>query len=81
MLSFQPEPTVDGLMWECPHGHEAVRIPEMTQSWKSLKDEASGDRTETLPKVIGSDRDFALMFLLTDPHRLSPALALRLDVH
>ena len=79
MMSFQPTPTIDGLVWECPHGHEAVRNPDMTQSWKVLKNEAVADRSAKLPQVIRTNRDFALMFLLAYPHRLSPALVGVLD--
>jgi hypothetical protein len=79
MLSFQPEPIVDGLLWACPHGHEAVRKPDMTQSWKVLKDDAEADRSAMLPTILETDGDFALMFFLAYPHRLSPALLGVLD--
>jgi hypothetical protein len=72
MISFQPEPVIDGFLWKSPHGHEAARKPEITQSWELLKNKASGDPTQTVPQMLTKDLDFALMFLLAYPHRLSP---------
>jgi hypothetical protein len=79
MLSFEPQSVIDGLTWECTQGHESVRKPNMEQSWKALVAEAVKDRAEILPNVLRSDRAFALMFLLTYPHRLSAALVRRLE--
>jgi hypothetical protein len=79
LLSFQPESTVDILIWECREGHESVRKPEMKQSWSALRNEAMTDRSETLPRILQTDSNFGLMFLLTYPHRLSAALISTLD--
>ncbi|HEX4665391.1 MAG TPA: hypothetical protein VH207_02230 [Chthoniobacterales bacterium] len=79
MLSFQPEPAIDGFLWKSPKGHEAVRHPETTQSWKVMVDKASEDRRQSLPQMLRDDSDFAIMFLLAYPHRLSPALVRHLD--
>ena len=79
MMSFQPQPAIDGLLWESPEGHEAVRKTEMTQSWRVLVEAAREDRSELLSKILRDDRDFALMFLLAYPHRLSRALIGFLD--
>ena len=79
ILSFEPQPVVDGLTWECMQGHESVRKPNMEQSWKALVAEAAKDRAETLPMVLRCDKAFALMFLLTYPHRLSAALVRSLE--
>jgi hypothetical protein len=79
LLSFQPESTADVLIWECREGHESVRKPEMKQSWSALRNEAMTDRSETLPRILQTDSNFGLMFLLTYPHRLSPALINTLD--
>jgi len=79
MLSFQAQPAVDALTWECTEGHESVRKPEHTQSWKALMVEAVKDRSEILPNALRSDKAFAIMFLLTYPHRLSAALVWSLD--
>ena len=74
MMSFQPQPAVDGLLWDCPEGHEAMRKPGIEQGWAKLVARSVEDKSATLPAVLRSDRDFALMFLLAHPHRLSPAL-------
>lgn len=79
MLSFEPQSVIDGLTWECPHGHESVRKPNMEQSWKVLVDEAVKERAEILPNILRSDKAFTLMFLLTYPHRLSVALVRSLE--
>jgi hypothetical protein len=81
VVSFQPEPAIDGLLWKSPQGHEAVRKPEITQSWELLENKAAENRTEILPQVLRRDLDFALMFLLVYPHRLSPGLVRLLDAN
>jgi hypothetical protein len=78
-MSFQPEPAVDGLLWQCPTGREAERNPDMTQSWVKLVEKAWEDRSGALPQILREDRDFALMFFLAYPHRLSPGLVGLLD--
>jgi hypothetical protein len=79
LLLFQPESTFDLLVWECAEGHESVRKPEMKQSWSALRNEAMRDRSQTLPRILQTDSNFGLMFLLTYPHRLSAALVRTLD--
>ena len=79
LLSFQPQATIDVLIWECREGHESVRKAEMKQSWSTLRSEGVRDRSEMLPSVLRTDKDFGLMFLLTYPHRLSAALVRSLD--
>jgi hypothetical protein len=79
LLSFQPEFAIDILIWECREGHESVRKPEMEQSWSALRNEAMGNRSETLPDILETDSNFGLMFLMTYPHRLSAALVKTLD--
>lgn len=80
ILSFEPRPVIEGLTWECPEGHESVRKPNIEQSWKALVVDAVKDRSETLPDVLRSDKAFALMFLLTYPHRLSASLVRSLEI-
>jgi len=81
MVSFQPEPATDGLLWKSPRGHEAIRKPEMTQSWKVLTEKANEDRSKRLPNVLRKDLEFALMFLLTYPHRMSAGIVHLLDAN
>ena len=81
MISFEPQPVVDGLLWQASEGHEAVRKLEMEQSWKVLVEAARENRSRALPEILQEDRDFALMFFLAYPHRLSRGLLGLLDQH
>ncbi|NOS72761.1 MAG: hypothetical protein HOP33_22905, partial [Verrucomicrobia bacterium] len=79
MVSFQPSPKNDGLLWDAPEGHEADRKPEKEQSWTKLRDAAAEDRANELPDVLRENPKFALMYFLAYPHRISPALVGFLD--
>lgn len=79
LVSFQPRSAIDGLLWQSSEGHEAVRKPAMEQSWSVLVEGAREDRSEALPEILREDREFALMFLLAYPHRLSRGLIGFLD--
>jgi hypothetical protein len=79
LMSFQPQPAIDGLLWQSPEGHEAVRQLDMEQSWSVLVERARKDRSQILPEILREDHDFALMFLLAYPHRLSRSLIGLLD--
>jgi hypothetical protein len=81
MVSFQPSPKDDGLLWDAPEGHEAERKPEKEQSWAKLREIALEDRTNDLPDVLRENPEFALMFFMAYPHRISPALVGFLDRH
>lgn len=79
MISFLPDDAEDMLIWQCDKGHELQRHPERTQSWTKLVEEAESSRAGQLPSCITEDLEFALMFLLTYPHRFCPALVQLLD--
>jgi hypothetical protein len=79
MMSFQPDRAIDMLLWECSEGRESMRKPEREQSWAKLLSDSHEDRTAILPTVLIQNPDFALMFMLVYPHRLSPALVEFLD--
>lgn len=81
MVSFQPSPKNDGLLWDAPEGDEAERKPEKEQSWAKLREVAQEDRTNDLPDVLRENPEFTLMFFLAYPHRISPALVGFLDRH
>ncbi len=81
MVSFQPLPKVDGLLWDASDGHEAGRKPEKEQSWTKLRDTAMENRANELPDVLRENPEFALMYFLAYPHRISPALVGFLDRH
>ena len=81
MVSFQPSPKVDGLLWDAPEGHEADRKPEKEQSWAKLRETAAEDRANELPDVLREHPEYALMYFLAYPHRISPALVGFLDRH
>jgi len=81
MASFEPSPKVDGLLWDAPKGHEADRKPEAEQSWSKLREAAEEDRAEALPDVLRENPEFALMYFLVYPHRISLALVGFLDKH
>lgn len=79
MVAFLPDAVEDILVWQCDVGREVQTLPDKPQSWKALVQQAQEDRSSVLPRVLVNDPDFALMFLLTYPHRLMPPLVERLD--
>jgi hypothetical protein len=81
MASFEPLRTVDLLLWDAPEGHEANRKPKKEQSWIKLQKEANEDQKEAFPVIFRNQPEFALMYFLVYPHRISPALVIFLDKH
>ena len=79
MISFFPQAPEDILIWQCDQGREVGTLPEQTQSWAALRQKAKTDKSYELPQVLLEDPCFALMFMLTCPHRVSASLVQFLD--
>jgi hypothetical protein len=60
-------------------GTNQTRKYPPTQSWRVLLAESRKDESASLPAIIKSDFDFAMLFLLCFPHRLCPALTKRFE--
>lgn len=74
MASFEPDDGADILIWQCNRGRELHNFPRDEQSWATLVQEAQNIDITTITAILRDDPDFALMFLLAHPHRISPPL-------
>ena len=79
MASFRPSRTADTLLWHCDSGEEMERLPGKPQSWGELATASKAFDLTQLPPILNSDPDFALMFLLVYPHRVSANFVKALD--
>jgi hypothetical protein len=79
MASFQPHRAADALLWVCEDGEEIERLPGKPQSWRDLTLAAKSNDLTALPASIKEDPDFALMYCLVYPHRVSTVLVKALD--
>ena len=79
LASFIPKKPSDLLLWRCTEGLESSRWPQQTQSWRSLLQQSRKQETKRLPKILVVRPDFALMFFLVYPHRISVPLVKMLD--
>jgi len=78
LARFESTRSHDLLLWRCNDGAEFHKYYERPQQWDALKAEASPKPPDLLPGVL-KDAEFALMFLLIYPHRLSVQLVRHLD--
>jgi hypothetical protein len=71
-----PDKPRDILLWDWgfDRGMNRTRKYPPTQSWRELLADSRRDESNSLPNVIKGEIDFAILFLLCFPHRLSPAL-------
>jgi hypothetical protein len=79
MTYFGPDKSWGYLEWHCDEGLERDQFFPQPQSWNQLVELAATPTAERLPGVLRSDPQFALMFLLTVPHRLLWSLIGSLD--
>lgn len=81
IVRLVPDVPRDLLMWRWgkSRGKNQTRKFSAPQSWAALLAEARRDEGEALPAVLKTDLDFALLFMLCFPHRLTTALAKYLD--
>ena len=77
LISAIPDAPIDLLLWRWEHqrGNQRSRLFGAPQSWHRLLEESRRPETESLPIVLREEFDFALLFLLCYPHRLTTALA------
>jgi hypothetical protein len=71
----------DLLLWDWgqTRGVEQTRIFGAPQSWSELLQESRKSASNHLPHVLREHFDFALLFLLCFPHRLTTAFAKHMD--
>jgi hypothetical protein len=81
LMTFRAEVVEDLLLWSNAKGKEEHRKPRKTQSWSLLCLEASMPTNSEIPTILCQDRDFALLYHLAYPHRISTALVSHLDLH
>ncbi|MGA2544281.1 MAG: hypothetical protein ABSG78_22245 [Verrucomicrobiota bacterium] len=81
IVRLVPESPIDLLLWTWGNsrGSNQSRKFSAPQSWTALLAEARRDEDVSLPDVLKSELDFALLFLLCFPHRLTTGLAKNLD--
>jgi hypothetical protein len=81
IIRLVPDSSYDLLMWRWGNsrGRNQNRKFSVRQSWETLLAESRRNEDETLPAILKSDVDFALLFMLCFPHRLTTGLAKYLD--
>jgi hypothetical protein len=79
MTYFAPDKPWGYLEWHCDEGLERDQSFSQPQSWKDLAELAATPKVELLPEVLRTDWQFALMFLLTVPHRIAWSLIGNID--
>jgi hypothetical protein len=77
--NFVPDRVADTLLWHCENGEEMERLLGKPQGWRALTKAAKSYDLAKLPPVLATDPDFALMFLLAFPHRVSANLVKSID--
>lgn len=79
-VQFIPDELNDFLLWHVDEGSLDSRQPERPQSWtKLLATSRSKDYRRNLPTALLDRPQFAILFALVYPQRLTPDLVLLLD--
>jgi hypothetical protein len=65
--------------WGHERGGNQSRKFSAPQSWQELLAHSREDESDNLPSVLKDDTDFAILFILCFPHRLTRALAKHLE--
>jgi len=76
-----PDVPDDLLLWRWGYerGSNETRLFPAPQSWRKLLLESRRDDSESLPKVLKDEFDFAVLFTLCFPHRLTTPFAKHID--
>jgi len=76
LIRVVPDEPADSLLWNWGHdrGLNQSRKFSAPHSWSALLAESRRDESDSLPSVIREEFDFALVFVLCFPHRLTRAL-------
>jgi len=77
LIRLVPDKPRDLLLWDWGYesGSNQSRRFAAPQSWRELLIESRRDESDSVPAVIKDDFDFALLFVLCFPHRLTRAIA------
>jgi hypothetical protein len=80
-IELVPDKPRDLLLWNWEHkrGRNQARRFGVPQSWRELLVESRRNEDDSLPGGIKDHLDFALLFVLCYPHRLTPALVKHLE--
>jgi hypothetical protein len=81
IVRLVPDSPMDLLAWSWGNtrGSNQSREFSTPQSWAALLSEARRNEDDTIPKALKTELDFALLFLLCFPHRLTTGFAKHLD--
>jgi hypothetical protein len=81
IVRLVPDTPIDLLLWNWGNqrGSNQSRKFSAPQSWAALLAESRRNEDASLPSIIKSELDFALLFLLCFPHRLTTGLVKHLD--
>jgi hypothetical protein len=83
LVRLVPDDPNDLLLWSWGHerGSNQTRLFPAPQSWRELLLESRRDESGALPEAIKQEFDFAVLFLLCFPHRLTNALVKYFEAH
>jgi hypothetical protein len=83
IVRLVPDKPEDLLLWNWGYkrGSNQTRLFNAPQSWSALLDDSRRSESDALPKVLRQEFDFALLFLLCFPHRLTRAVVKHLEEH
>jgi hypothetical protein len=70
-VSSIPQSPWEWFIWEASSARLVSMSPGQPQSWKILGDEAKKRDTSTLPRLLRTNPEFVLFYLLVFPHRLT----------
>jgi len=80
LITFNANDVDDLLLWHEASGREEQRKPRKTESWNRLVQESHQPLEDRLPSHFSFDIDFALIYFLAYPHRISTSLVGHLDL-
>lgn len=75
-----PTSTYDFLTWKVQKGKLVEKFPNQTQSWKALVEDAISTDYTNVPDILAKKPEFALLFMLVFPQRLTPQLIKLIDL-
>jgi hypothetical protein len=74
-----PDDLWERFRWRFDHGMLETRVPNRTQSWRELREEAERADYSWVPTPLRERPHLVLLFLMAYPHRLCPDLVKLLD--
>lgn len=76
---LEPTNVNDLYLWKIKKGKLIEKFPNQSQSWKELVEVATTPNYSKLPAILAQKPDFALLFMLVFPQRLTPQLVKLID--